>query len=152
VVKMLEIDSPPPPPPDAPCVPPDGVEAPAMSRVLLETGDEVPPPFNCWARAAPAKPPALDATSDSSEIISETWLAPPCVLSSDAKVLLASCDDALLLETGVAAVEVPWALPAASPSKSCRRLDTSCPAPDVAPAAPDAVVAGVFVPFCAKSD
>jgi hypothetical protein len=76
-------------------------------------------------------------------------LAPaPCTLKSEAKVLLANCEDELSFETGDGADDVPWAVPAASPSKSCRRLEASWPALAVAL---EAVVAGapaVFVAFC----
>jgi hypothetical protein len=52
--------------------------------------------------------------------------APPaCALSSDVKVLLASCEEGVSFETADGADGVVSAVPAAPPSKSCSRLEAS---------------------------
>jgi hypothetical protein len=112
---MLETDS--PPPPEAPWTPAGGASdvdvavvdpepAPAADRKPLNNSASVEPTV---LAAAPAATPA----------------PPLCTPISDAKVLLASCDDGLLFETGDGADAAPWALPAASLSKSCSRLEAS---------------------------
>jgi hypothetical protein len=125
VAKMLEIDSPPPPPPPPPEAPwtpvddePDDV---APDDVAAAVDPEPPPTADCKPlsksdrvdvaviAAAPAARPA----------------PPPWALSSDAKVLLANCEDELSLATGGGADVAPSALPAAPPSKSCSRLEAS---------------------------
>jgi hypothetical protein len=99
-------------------------------------------------------PPAADCRPlNNSDRVELMLLAPvPCTLKSEAKVLLANCEDELSFETGDGADDVPWAVPAASPSKSCRRLDASCPTLAVPPVAPDAAVPDALVPFCPISD
>jgi len=145
---MLEIDSPPPPPPppppDAPCGPAGG----ALAEDAPAVDPEPPPIADCkpLKRSDRVEPASLDAAP------ANRPAPPPWAPISDAKVLLANCEDELSLATGEGADVVGWAVPAAPPSKSCRRLDASCPTLAVPLVAPDAAVPAAFVPFCPKSD
>jgi len=139
---MLEIDSPPPPPP--PDAPADGAPedvAGAVDPELLETADCKP-----LSNSDSVEPASLDAAP------ATTPAPPPCTLNSDANVLPANCEAEMSFETGGGADVVPWAVPAASPSKSCSRLEGPWFVFDVPLAAPEAAVPDVFCAFCPDSN
>jgi hypothetical protein len=120
VAKMLEIDSPPPPPPppEAPWTPPDDV---ALEDDAAAVDPEPPPTADCKPLSKSDKVEVAVVAAASAAMPAP----PPWALSSDAKVLVANCEDELSLATGGGADVAPSALPAAPPSKSCSRLEAS---------------------------
>lgn len=140
-VMLLADSEPEPPAPDALEDDPEDVAAP------VDAEDPKDPE---------ALPPTADLRSLSRSVRAVTAVLAalarvelsPCAPISDCKVLLANCEDELLSATRDVAEEVPWALFAAPPSKSCSIVEEDWVAP---PAALEAAAPDVVVPFCVLS-